>query len=97
MRVSWDPPKTCVDLTSPGIVILDTTVVPDVFGLHAFKDEAALIRVLPGDFPKIVRVLVSDDRAEPRGFHDLIEDLSATKDGHIQPASAGDLTALKQQ
>ena len=69
-----------------------------MLGLHAFKDEAALVRVLPDDFPNIVRVLVPDDRAEPRGFHNLlIEDLSATEDCHDQPASAGDLTVMKQQ
>ena len=68
-------------------MVLDTTVVPDVLGLHAFKDEVALVRVLPGDFPNIVRVLVPDDRAEPRWFHDLlVEDLSATKDCHIRPS-----------
>ena len=57
-------------------------------------EEAALVRVLPGVSPNIVRVLVPDDLAEPRGFHDLlIEDLSAPK---VRPASAGDLTVLRQ-
>ena len=36
-----------VDLASPGVVTLDTTVVPDV-------------RVLPGEFLNTVRVLVPD-------------------------------------
>ena len=40
----------------------------------------ALVRVLPGTSPNVVRVLVPDDRAALRGFHALlIEDLSATK------------------
>ena len=95
MRLSWDPPKTFVDLTSPGVAVLDTTVGPDVIGLHAFDDEAALVRMLPRDIPNIVRVLVPDDRAEPRGFHDLLlEDLSSMEACHVRVA---DLTKLKQQ
>ena len=57
--MSWNPPKTCVDLNSPGVVVLDTTVVQDVLGLRAFNKEAALVRVLPGASPNIVRVLTS--------------------------------------
>ena len=53
------------DLTSSGVVVLDTTIVPDVVGLHAYDDKAALVRVLPGNFPNIVRTLVPDDRAAP--------------------------------
>ena len=98
MRISWDPPKTYIDFTSPGVVVLDTTVVPDVVGLYAFDDKAALVQVLPGDFPNIVGVLVPDDRAAPRGLHDLlIEDLSSTEARHVRPASAADLTKLRQQ
>ena len=59
MRTSWDPPKTYVDLASPGVVVMDTTIVPDVVDLHAFDDRAALVRVLPGDFPEHCLVLVA--------------------------------------
>ena len=66
-----------VDLTSPGVVTLDTTVVPDVFGLHAFDDRAPVVRVLPGDFLHTVRMLDPDDCANPVGFHDVhVENLS---------------------
>ena len=41
IRTSWNPPKTYIDLNSPGFVVLDTTVVPDVLGLHAFNEESA--------------------------------------------------------
>ena len=81
MRTSWDPSvdDKCVDLTSPVVVVLDTTVVPDVMGLCTFDVQAPVVRVLPGDFGNTVRVLVPDDRSEPRGFHDLlIENLSGT-------------------
>ena len=94
IRTSLNPPKAYVYLNSPGVVVLNTTVIPDVLGLHAFNEEAALVPVLPGASPNIVWVLVPDDRAAPRGFHDLlIEDLSATK---VLPASAGALTVLRQ-
>ena len=87
LRTSWDP---CVDLTSPGVVVLDTNVVPD--------DRAPVVLVLPGGFRNIVRVLVPGDCAEPHGFHDLlIENLSGTEACHVRPASAGYLTVLKRR
>ena len=86
-----------MDLTSPGAVVLDTTVVPDVVGLHAFDDKAALVQVLPSDFPNIGQVLVPDDRAAPHGFHDLLIDNLSSTEAHVRPASAADLTKLKQQ
>ena len=62
--------------------------------MHAFNEEAVLVRVLPGASPNIVRILIPDDRTEPWGFHDLlIEDLTATK---VRPVYAGDLTELRQ-
>ena len=73
---------------------LDTTVIQDVLGLRAFNEDAALVRVLPSASPNIVRVLVPDDWAEPRVFHDLlIEDMSDTM---VRPSSAADLTELRQ-
>ena len=88
MHPLWDPPKTYVDLTSLGGVV----------SLRAFDDQATLVRVLPGDYPNIVRVLVPDECAEPRGFHDLLlEDLSSMEACHVRPASAADLTKLRQQ
>ena len=71
--VCWD---SKVDLTSPGVVTLDTTVVPDILGLHAFDKWAPVVRLLPGEFSNMVRVLVPDVNAEPVGFHDvLVENL----------------------
>ena len=55
MRSSNDVSRDLqVDLTSPGVVTLDTTVVPDVFGLHAFDNLAPVARVLPGEFSNMV-------------------------------------------
>ena len=78
-----------VDLTSPGVVTLDTTVVPDVFGLHTFDNRALVVQVLPGEFSNTVQVLVPDVNAAAVGFHDvLVENLSNTPDYHVKPVSA---------
>ena len=86
-----------MDLSSPGVVTLDTTIVPDVFGLHAFDHRAPAVRVLPGKFSNTVRVLVLDVNVAPVGFHDvLVANLSNTPVYHVKPVSARDLTLLKQ-
>ena len=84
--VSWD---SKVDLTSPGFVTLDITVIPNVFGLHTFDNRYPVVRMLPDDFSNMVRVLMPDVNAEPVGLHDvLVENLSNTPDYHIKPVSA---------
>ena len=40
---SWNLFMVYVDLNSLGVVVLDTNVVPDVIGLHALHDQAALV------------------------------------------------------
>ena len=93
LRKSWNTPKSFVDLDSLGVVVLDTTVVPDVLGLNTYRDNAELVRVLPGASPNIIQILVPDDLVEPRGFHNiLLEDMTAMI---VRPVSAGNLTALK--
>ena len=37
LRKSWNVPKSFFDLDSPGVVVLDTTVVPDALGLNAYR------------------------------------------------------------
>ena len=75
-------------------MVLDTNVVPDVLGLNAYRNDAELVRVLPVASPNIIWILVPDDRAEPRGFHDiLLRDMTALS---VRPVSAGYMTALKQ-
>ena len=52
MRSSNDTYRdSVVDLTTLGVVDLDTSIVPDVFGLQAFDSWEPVVRVLPGDFP----------------------------------------------
>ena len=71
-----------IDLESPGVVTFDTSVVPDVLGLKAFYGDDEPLWVLPGMAENIIRILVPDDRAEPRGFHDILCDL-----GRLWPCS----------
>ena len=67
LQTSWNVPE----LYLPGVVELDTSVVPDVLGMRVHYEDAELTRVLPGRAQKSVRVLVPDARAKPRGFHDV--------------------------
>ena len=64
LQTSWNMPKSYVDWESPGVVKLDTSVVPDVLGLRAFYDDAKSVQVLPGRAQN--RVLVPDARAKPQ-------------------------------
>ena len=58
-------------LDSPGVVVWDTSVVPNVLGLRAHYTEVEPTRVLPGMAQNSVRVLIPDASATPRGFHDV--------------------------
>ena len=61
-----------VDLTTLGVVDLDTFSMPDVFGLRAFDSWEPVVQVLPGEFGNTVRVLVPDATVMPVGFHDVM-------------------------
>ena len=47
-------------LDSLGVLDLDLTVCPDVFGLKAFDDEMPVTRMLPGSGPCDLRLLIPD-------------------------------------
>ena len=84
-----------VDLTTLGVVDLDTSMMPDVFGLRAFDSQEPVVRVMPRDFRNLVRVLVPDAIAAPMGFHDIIiEDLSGTPDYHARRIVHDDVSSL---
>ena len=40
LQISWTAPESYVTLDSPGVVELDTSVVPDVLGLRARYQNA---------------------------------------------------------
>ena len=47
-----------VDLSTLGVVDLDTSISPDVFGLRAPDPQEPVVRMLPGDFRNLACVLV---------------------------------------
>ena len=82
-----------VDLATLRVVDLDTSIVPDVFGLHAFDNWKPVVQVLAANFSNTVRVLVPYATATLVGFHDvLIENLSNTPDYHARLLSARGIT-----
>ena len=80
-----------------GVVDLDMSIMPDVFGRGTFNHREPVARVLPGDFSNKVRLLVPDATATPVGFHDvMIENLLNTPDYHARLVSARDITSLRR-
>ena len=53
-----------VGLSSLGVVDLDTSIVLDDFGLRAFDSREPISRMLPGQFPNELRVLIPDVGAQ---------------------------------
>ena len=89
---------TVVELTTIGVVDIDTSIMPDVFGLRAFDSGEPVVWVLPGAFGNTVRVLVPDDTAASIGFHDVIlENLTNIPDYRARLISPRDITSLRRQ
>ena len=65
IQVPWNAPESLVTLDSPGVVVLDTSYVPDVLGLRTHDADAELVRVLQGRAENSVRVLIPDAIAGP--------------------------------
>ena len=81
-----------------GVVDLDTSIMPDVFGLRAFDHREPVVRMLLGEFENMVQVLVPDATATPVGFHDvLLENLSNTPDYRARIALPRDITSLRRR
>ena len=81
--------------SSLGVVDLDLSITLDVFGLQAFEVAKPLTRMLPGQFPHELRLMIPDLGIAPQGFHDiLIEDLSATPSWRTCHLLSGEVTSL---
>ena len=80
MRVSNDREGSDpTNLGSLGVVDLDLSLSPDVFGQRAFDDKLPLTRMLPGSNPCELRQLLPDSKIGTCGFHDVvIENLSSS-------------------
>ena len=68
-ETAWNVPESYVTLDSPGVMMLDTAVVPDVLGFWVRYEDAAAVGVLPGRVQNSVQLLIPDAIAEPRGLH----------------------------
>ena len=79
-----------MNMYSLGVMDLDWSISPDVFGLRAFDEEQPVKRMLPGSSPCELRLMLPDDKLGIDGFHDvIIENLSAT------PVTPADITSLR--
>ena len=99
MRVSNDPNGS--ESTNPcslGVVDLDLTVCPDVFGLRAFDEKMPVTRMLPGSNPCDLRLLIPDTKIGQNGFHDVvIENLIGTEIWRSRYVSPSDVIALRRR
>ena len=77
-----------MDMGSLGLMDLDLSLSPDVFGLRAFDQEKPITRMLPGSTPCKLRLMLPDSQLGTDGFHDVIIDNLA--------ASPADITARKR-
>ena len=76
---------------------MDLSITPDVFGLRAFDVAKPLTRMLPGQFPNELRLMIPDLGIASEGFHDiLIEDLSATPSWRSRRLLPGEVTSLRR-
>ena len=87
-----------MNMYSLGVMDLDLSISPDVFGLRAFDNEKFVTRMLPGSSPCELRLMIPDDKLGKDGFHDvIIENLSGTptwRSSHVSPA---EVTTLRRQ
>ena len=73
MRISNDPSEPePTYLDSLGVMDLDLSVCPDVFGLRAFDEKMPITRMLPGSSPCDLRLLIPDAGVGQDGFHDVV-------------------------
>ena len=84
----WADP---VGVSSLGVV--DISIVPDVFGVRAFDSRESISRMLPGQFPNELHVLIPDAGATPVAFHDIdMSDLRATPEWRARRIVPSDVT-----
>ena len=68
-----------MNMYSLGVMDLDLSISPDVFGLRAFDADLPVTRMLPGSSPCELRLMLPDFKLSIDGFHDvIIENLAAT-------------------
>ena len=65
-------PTEVTNLCSLGVVDLDLSLCPDVFGLKAFDEKMPITRMLPGSSRCKLRLLLPDTNIVKDGFHDVV-------------------------
>ena len=79
-----------MNMYSLGVMELDLSISPDVFGLRAFDDTKPVTRMLPGSSPCELRLMLPDDKLGNDGFHDvIIVNLSGTPTWRSSYVSSG--------
>ena len=99
MRISNYPDGSeTTNLFSLGVVDLDLTVCPDVFGLRAFDEKMPVTRMLPGASQCDLRLLIPDASIGQDGFHDVvIENLIGTSTWRSRHVSPSDVIGLRRR
>ena len=99
MRVSNDRDGSeATNLCSLGVVDLDLSVSPYVFGLRAFDESLPITRMLPGASPCELRFLLPDSTIGKEGFHDvLVQNLTASSTWRSRHVSPSDVMALRRR
>ena len=81
-----------------GVVDLDLSLCPDVFGLKAFDEKMPITRMLPGSSPCELRFLLLDNNIRKYGFHDVVvENLIGSLTWRSRHVSPSDAIALRQR
>ena len=87
-----------MNMYSLGVMDLDLSISPDVFGLWAFDDTKPVTRMMPGSSPRELRLMLPDDKLGNDGFHDvIIENLSGTPTWQSSYVSPAEVTWLRRQ
>ena len=99
MRESNDPNGSEVtNLCSLGVVDLDLSLCPDVFGLKAFDENMPITRMLPGSSPCELRLLLPDTNIGNDGFHDVVvENLIGSSTWRSRHVSPSDVITLRRR
>ena len=58
-----------MNMNSLGVMDLDLSISPDVFGLRAFDTDSPIARMLPGSTPCELRLMLPDAKLGIDGFH----------------------------
>ena len=90
--------KEPINLCSLGVIDLDQSVCPDIFGLKAFSKGLPITRMLPGSSPCELQLLLPDSTLGKEGFHDvIIENLVVSSTWRSRHVSPSDITALRRR